>query len=426
MANDLYACPGNSLASFLKAAANDLKRRQLEYLIIAFFDENGYPRAMKQLTGRSSWVSSSLSDILAEAKEIKAAGICLVHNHPVMASEKPQLVPSETDIEFQRSFFKACCENNLSYMGTWIVSKCHFTEILYHTLKTAQKGQDDLTDHDIYNSLLPTLKDSIAALTKPLVVVLDWYDIGYIAGHHNRRLKVQTRTISPLDNSESPVYQLLITITEIAEVTALERFNAQLANGNKLGQYEPVAEYSDILSLEEATRACDAIEDIYDAARKLAGSTAEYKEVKLSLTDNSICGFFQKATNQSAFVTINGQSVFLDVTDLHALYLLFIKALDQLDVLANPNADPSALAVSQTEQQSSQKIKVSIKGPDDNKKLYLVAKQFYTDAGVSFEKAKDFLTKGVIMSFEDKNKALVFIEKYNQLGCKTAMKDTPV
>ena len=291
---------------YLKAAANDLKRRQLEYLIIGFFDENGYPRVMRQLTGRSSWVSSSISDIIAEAKEIKSFGICLVHNHPAMASEKPQLEPSENDIEFQRSFFKACCENNLCYMGTWIVSKCNFTEILYHTLKTTQKGLNDLTDHDIYNSLSPTLKDSIAALTKPLVIVLDWYDISYIAGHHNRRLKVQTRTVSPLDNSEATVYQLLITITETAEVSALERFNAELAGSTKVGQYESVAEFSDILSLEDATRACDAIEDIYDAVRKLAGSTVEYKEVKLSLTDNSICGFFQKATNQSAFVTING------------------------------------------------------------------------------------------------------------------------
>jgi hypothetical protein len=68
------------------------------------------------------------------------------------------------------------------------------------------------------------------------------------------------------------------------------------------------------------------------------------------------------------------------------------------------------------------KYKVKIKGPDDSKKLYLATKDFYKDAGVTFDKAKEFLTKGVIMSFQDKNQAMEFIEKYNLMGCKTEMK----
>lgn len=72
----------------------------------------------------------------------------------------------------------------------------------------------------------------------------------------------------------------------------------------------------------------------------------------------------------------------------------------------------------------AKKCKVSIKGPDDSKKLYLIAKDFCKDSGVTFDKAKEFLTKGVIMSFEDKNKATKFVEKYNQMGCKTELKET--
>ena len=72
----------------------------------------------------------------------------------------------------------------------------------------------------------------------------------------------------------------------------------------------------------------------------------------------------------------------------------------------------------------AQMYKVKIKGPDDSKKMYLATKDFYKDAGVSFEKAKEFLTKGIIMSFENKNEAMQFIAKYNQMGCKTELKDS--
>jgi len=71
-----------------------------------------------------------------------------------------------------------------------------------------------------------------------------------------------------------------------------------------------------------------------------------------------------------------------------------------------------------------QRYKVKIKGPDDSKKMYLATKDFYKDAGVAFEKAKESLTKGIIMTFEDKKQAMQFIEKYNQMGCKTELIDS--
>ncbi len=67
--------------------------------------------------------------------------------------------------------------------------------------------------------------------------------------------------------------------------------------------------------------------------------------------------------------------------------------------------------------------KVKIKGPDDSKKMYLATKAFYKDADVTFEKAKAFLMQGVIMTFEDKEDALQFAEKYKQMECKAELQD---
>lgn len=71
----------------------------------------------------------------------------------------------------------------------------------------------------------------------------------------------------------------------------------------------------------------------------------------------------------------------------------------------------------------SQKYKVKIKGPDESKKMYIATKTYCTDAGVSFEKAKEHLTKGVIMKFEEKDRALQFMEKYKQMDCKAELQE---
>jgi hypothetical protein len=60
---------------------------------------------------------------------------------------------------------------------------------------------------------------------------------------------------------------------------------------------------------------------------------------------------------------------------------------------------------------------VNIKGPEDPKNLYLATKEFYKDAGVNFEKAKEFLIKGTTLNFENKDDALKIIDKYKQMGC---------
>lgn len=60
---------------------------------------------------------------------------------------------------------------------------------------------------------------------------------------------------------------------------------------------------------------------------------------------------------------------------------------------------------------------VIIKGPDDAKKFYLVAKELSKDSGIDFNKAKEELTKGFSRRFEKGDEALKFIEKYKQMGC---------
>ena len=66
---------------------------------------------------------------------------------------------------------------------------------------------------------------------------------------------------------------------------------------------------------------------------------------------------------------------------------------------------------------------VNIKGPADSKNMYFAAKVFYKDAGVTFEKAKESLSSGAVMKFKDKKQAMEFIEKYNEMGCKSELKE---
>lgn len=66
---------------------------------------------------------------------------------------------------------------------------------------------------------------------------------------------------------------------------------------------------------------------------------------------------------------------------------------------------------------------VKLQGPEDRKQLYLSAKELCKDAGLSFEDAKEVLTKAGALNFGDKETALKIIEKYNNLGCKARLLD---
>lgn len=82
MENDLQFCMGNFLSSFLRMMSFDLNWRQIEYLVIAYFDKNEFLKSIRHIAGKTSWITYSVNSIINEAKALNAIGICLVHNHP--------------------------------------------------------------------------------------------------------------------------------------------------------------------------------------------------------------------------------------------------------------------------------------------------------------------------------------------------------
>ncbi len=72
---------------------------------------------------------------------------------------------------------------------------------------------------------------------------------------------------------------------------------------------------------------------------------------------------------------------------------------------------------------SVKSYKVTITAPNDSKQLYNTAKELCKDVALSFAQAKDVLTKGTTLSFEDKGIALQLSDKYKNMGCQTELKE---
>lgn len=72
---------------------------------------------------------------------------------------------------------------------------------------------------------------------------------------------------------------------------------------------------------------------------------------------------------------------------------------------------------------SVKSYKVTITAPNDSKQLYSMAKELCKDVALSFAQAKDVLTKGTTLSFEDKGIALQISDKYKNMGCQTELKE---
>ncbi len=322
MKSDLQFCPGNSLSSFLRIISYDLKWRQIEHLILAYFNDKEFPVAMRQITGRTSWVAYSINDIITEAKGLNASGICLVHNHPASADEKPSLKPSQEDISFQQQFLGACQANNLSYLGSWISSKGQLTEILYHAWQEAIRTQYTYAEDELLKvtyALTPTFTETVQSLIKPVITVVDEYNIGKINVLPDKLypqpgdvgiLSISTIAAYPFGNvPPSCGYQLKLLIFDVDHNILTET-----------------------LSFEEAMRACYALVDLFEESRRLSGQNIENKKVVLALTDNSTCGFFKQELKQTAFISIKGQSYILeDVDKLQQLHNLFEKSLKHIE-----------------------------------------------------------------------------------------------
>lgn len=72
---------------------------------------------------------------------------------------------------------------------------------------------------------------------------------------------------------------------------------------------------------------------------------------------------------------------------------------------------------------SVKSYKVTITAPNDSKQLYNMAKELCKDVALSFAQAKDVLTKGTTLSFEDKGVALQISDKYKNMSCQTELKE---
>lgn len=316
MTNDLQFCPGNSLSSFLRTISYDLKWRQIEYLILAYFNDKETPIAMRQVSGRTSWVAYSIDSVIAEARELNASGICLVHNHPASYDKKADLKPSAEDITFQQQFLDACQASNLSYLGSWIASKGQLSEILYYTWQTSIRKQNTLTEHELLKfnyALTTTFTDTVQLLTKPIIIIIDEYVMGVVKHQGDEwksHIKAIVQNMHPLNDTSTSSYQLKLSILD----------------------YE--IDFTEFLSHEELIKACYGFPDLFEESKRLSGSDIEFKRVAIHITDKIIFGFDQKGSSQSGFILLNDNAIFIMIDKLQQIHQLFDKSLKYLETLA--------------------------------------------------------------------------------------------
>lgn len=326
MENDLQICPGNSLSSFLRIMSFDLKWRKIEYLVIAYFDKNEFPIAMRQIAGRTSWVAYSVGNIITEAKALNAISICLVHNHPASYDEKPSLKPSSEDISFQQQFLAACQTNQLIYLGDWISSKGQLTEVLYYTWEEAIRTQYAYREDELLKvnyALTPTFIATVQPLTKPSITVVDEYNIGMITVELDK-LQPKANDVGILNISVMSTYSLHTPKSCIYQMKLLVLADM----GNNI--------VKEILSLEEVTRACYVIFELYEESKVLLNQKYESKRITLSITENCILGISQQESEQTAFISVRGQNyLFRNLNEIEQLHLFFDKALKHLESLSN-------------------------------------------------------------------------------------------
>lgn len=90
---------------------------------------------------------------------------------------------------------------------------------------------------------------------------------------------------------------------------------------------------------------------------------------------------------------------------------------------SNPTSATQAGSPENPAPPSVKSYKVTIIAPNDSKQLYNMAKELCKDVALSFAQAKDVLTKGTTLSFEDKGFALQISDKYKNMGCQTELKE---
>lgn len=179
MAKDVITAPGKDLESFLKELSYDLKRRKVEYLNVGLFNKETEPIGMIEIKGQSSWVVFDVNQIIELAWKHKAYGICFLHNHPCASMESPDLTPSQNDFLTLRKIFDIIKDDDMKFLGSWITSNSHLTEILNYYCKNSIKREGELffSDFDISTFLTLQLRETYDSLTKSNLLQISWFNL---------------------------------------------------------------------------------------------------------------------------------------------------------------------------------------------------------------------------------------------------------
>ena len=316
MSIKIIGAPGDNLEEFISRIANDLKARRVEYIVAGFFNNDGQPMGMIEEKGRSSWVEFSLNEIIETAKKLEATGILLLHNHPRKISEKPDLEPSQADIESLREFINVLDNAGLEYYGDWIVSNGHVSEILNHlSNKRVDQASSNISDIEMNRMLNKTVKDAVNKLTKTALLQVYFYKIS------EENFDYHKLTIHVLKSrywgDETEGFQFKITDAD------------QMQN--------PTQESYASMSVEEATKAYDAINELLNISKQLQSKNIEYTEVTIVISNEISCGFYQKGTEQKGFLYIGNSKLFLPVTKLNCIVDFIRKGFEKIDEVLNSN-----------------------------------------------------------------------------------------
>lgn len=316
MSIKIIHAPGENLEEFLSRIANDLKTRRVEYVIAGFFNSSGQPMGMIEEKGRSSWVEFSLNEIIETAKKLKATGILLLHNHPRKMSEKPALEPSQADIQSLKAFINLLDNAGLEYYGDWIVSNGHVSEILNHlNNRKIDKESSNISDIEMNRMLNMTVKNAVNKLTKTALLQVYWYKMSEEKFVYHKLIFHVLKLRYWGDETE--VYQFKITDAD------------QMQN--------PTQESTGFMSVEEANKAYDAINELLNISKQLQSKNIEYTEVKIVISSDIICGFYQTGTEQNGFLYIGNGNLFLPVNKLNCIVDFIRKGFEKIDEVLNSN-----------------------------------------------------------------------------------------
>lgn len=320
MSNSLISAPGKSLEEFLKELAFDLRKRKIEYLNVGLFNKDFEPIGMLEIKGHSSWVEFDQNKIIELARKYKAYGICFLHNHPCSAKESPYLIPSENDIQALKKILKTIENNDLNFLGSWITSNSHLTEIFNYCVNNSfivnKESYFDESDKDTF--LTPYLRQSYENLTKSDLTQTSFFTLftEYLSRNKFSFSIVRARYYGKSFAS----YSFSIEVEDLEENT----YNARL-------------------TIEEALRASDSIKELMIAIEETKITKDEFTQLRIDLSKNMSCIAYKSIDERNAVIEVNGHNIFLKIKDLETLLRFFEVGFEKIENLINEESTDESL-----------------------------------------------------------------------------------